>query len=61
MKSRKQFDRFMSDCCRDSKNLEYMNKSIENNKKYVWLKCKKCNKISLKTTELEKHEEKESV
>ena len=61
MKSRKQFDYFMSDCCKDSENLICMNRSIENNKNYVWSQCKKCGKISLKTTELKKYEEKESV
>jgi len=61
MKGRKQFDCFLSDCCKDSKNLACMNESTENGRRYVWLQCKKCGKVSLKTTELEKYEEKESV
>ena len=57
MKSRKQFDCFLSDCCKDSENLTCINKSIENNRKYLWLKCKECGGVRLKKMEFKNNEE----
>jgi len=61
MKSVKQFDCFMSDCCKDKRNLTYMNRSTENDKEYLWLKCEQCGNVVLKTMEFKDYEEKESV